>query len=200
VRSGGYTHLAIGSSLPWLMPYAIHHVEVAVSALAESRRGLVARAAERVRRYVDLEHWPAFGHSFEALAALLGQVASGGYGRVPASIAVLSGDVHHSYVARAGLPGTPVYQLTCSPVHNRVPPAMRAVFRAGWGPRATALGRVLCRLAGCEPDRVGWRKLAGPYFGNAIGTLVHSGQSATVVVEGTDPAGDLVRVAEVELT
>ena len=31
------------------------------------------------------------------------------------------GDVHYAYVARAGLPGAPVHQLTCSPVHNTVP-------------------------------------------------------------------------------
>ena len=199
VRAGGYDHLAVGSSLPWLMPHAIHHLEVAVSALAESPRSLVARGAERVRRWVDLEHWPAFGTSFEALAALLGQAAAGDFGPVPASVSVLSGDVHHSYVARAALPGAPVHQLTCSPVHNRVPPTMRAVFRAAWGPRATALGRLLCRVSGCREERIGWQKLAGPYFGNAVGTLVHSGRSARVTVEGTDPAGHLVPVADVEL-
>ncbi|WP_203612702.1 hypothetical protein [Amycolatopsis sp. SID8362] len=32
-----------------------------------------------------------------------------------------AGDVHHAYVARADLPGAPVHQLTCSPVHNTVP-------------------------------------------------------------------------------
>jgi hypothetical protein len=181
------------------MPHAIHHLEVAVSGLAESPRSLVARGAERVRRMVDLEHWPAFGTSFEALAALLGQAAAGDFGPVPASVSVLSGDVHHSYVARAVLPGAPVHQLTCSPVHNRVPPTMRAVFRAAWGPRATALGRLLCRVSGCPEERIGWRKLAGPYFGNAVGTLVHSGRSARVTVEGTDPAGQLVPVADVEL-
>ena len=54
----------------------------------------------------------------------------------PASISVLSGDVHHSYVARAQFdnPGvrTPVYQLTCSPIHNQAPAAMRPLMKLCW--------------------------------------------------------------------
>jgi hypothetical protein len=199
VGAGGYDHLVTGSSLPWLMPFAVHQLERAVSALAESPRRPVAGLAERLRQGVDLEHWPAFGHSFDALAALLGQVATGDFGTAPHSISVLSGDVHHSYVARAALDGAPIHQLTCSPVHNRVPRAMRAVFRAAWSGWATSAGRALCRVAGVAPGRLAWTKLAGPYFGNAVGTLVHSGQSAQVTVEGTDPTGQLTTVARVAL-
>ena len=199
VRAGGYDHLVVGSSLPWLMPYAVHHVERAVSALAESPRRPVAAPAEWVRQAVDLEHWAAFEHSFDALTALLGQVATGALGVAPHSISVLSGDVHHSYVARAALDGAPIHQLTCSPVHNRVPPAMRAVFRAAWSSWATAAGRALCRVAGLAPTRLAWTKLAGPYFGTAVGTLIHSGQSTVVTVEGTGPAGELTTAARVVL-
>src|SRR5207248_8559327 len=63
VRGDGYDHLVLGSSLPWLMPFAVHHLEEAVSALAESPRRPVAAAAESLRQVFDLEHWPAFGHS-----------------------------------------------------------------------------------------------------------------------------------------
>jgi hypothetical protein len=199
VRGGGYDHLVAGSSLPWLMPFAVHHLERAVSAFAESPRRPVAVPAEWVRQAVDLEHWPAFGHSFDALAALLGQLATGVFGEPPCSVSVLSGDVHHSYVARAGLDGAPIHQLTCSPVHNRVPRAMRAVFRAAWSGWATGIGRALCRIAGLPPTPFAWTKLAGPYFGNAVSTIVHSGRSAQVTVEGTDRAGGLVTVAQVAL-
>jgi hypothetical protein len=179
------------------MPYAVHDLEGAVSALAESSRRAVAGPAEWVRQVLDLEHWPAFGASFDALTVLLSQIADGD--TPPRSISVLSGDVHHSYVARADLAGTPIHQLTCSPVHNRVPPALRAVFRVAWRPGATRIGRAIRRTAGLAPTRVRWTKLAGPYFGTAIGTIVHSGQSALVTIDGTAPDGRLVEVARVPL-
>ncbi len=194
VCSGGYRHLAVGCSLPWLLPYGVHHLEAVASRLAESRWSPVAWAGESLRRAADLEHWPAFGRSFDALAALLSQLDPG-----LGSVSVLSGDVHHSYVARPDLDGPPIYQLTCSPVHNRVPPLMRGVFRTAWGPRSARLGRALCRLTGVEPSRLRWTKLAGPYFGNVVGTLLHNGQYADVTVETTQPDASLVRLVHVTL-
>jgi hypothetical protein len=182
------------------MPFAVHHLEAAVSAAAESPRRPVAAAAERLRQGLDLEHWPAFGHSFDALTALLGQLADGGVGEPPASISVLSGDVHHSYVARADLPGTPIHQLTCSPVHNRVPRAMRTVFRAGWTSGGARVGRVLSRATRVPATPLTWTKLAGPYFGTAVATLVHTGRTAEVSIEGTDADGGLRVVARQRLT
>jgi hypothetical protein len=227
--AGDYDHLVIGSSLPWLLPPAIHHLEAASERLAESPRRLVATVTERMRRGVDLEHWAAFGRSFEALTALLRQIAGGAGGAgaggaggagagtgggahpVPASISVLSGDVHHSYVARAllhtadgrrtGTPtGTPVHQLTCSPVHNDVPRAIRPVMRFGWSPSAAKAMRAFARAAGLPAPSVRWRKVAGPYFGNAVGLLVHRGRSAKVTIEGTTGDKRLVEVATVDLT
>ena len=40
-----------------------------------------------------------------------------------------------------------------------------------------------------------WKKLAGPYFGNAIATLEHRGRAAEVVIEGTTRTGRLCEVA-----
>lgn len=45
-----------------------------------------------------------------------------------------------------------------------------------------------------------WRKLAGPYFGNAVATLVHSGRSAEVTIEGTTADGHLRPVMRQRLT
>ena len=71
---------------------------------AGSRGRLVARLAELLRRKVDLEHWAAFGASFERLAALFERLGRGDHGAPPpATIAVLSGDVHHTYVSEATL-------------------------------------------------------------------------------------------------
>lgn len=45
-----YDHLVIGSSLPWLMPYAIHDLEAASERWAESDSRIVAAFGERTRR------------------------------------------------------------------------------------------------------------------------------------------------------
>ena len=44
-----------------------------------------------------------------------------------------------------------------------------------------------------------WRRLAGPYFGNAVSTLRHRGTRAEVTVEGTTSDGELFEVATVDL-
>jgi hypothetical protein len=209
---GDYDHLVVGSSLPWLMPPAIHYLEAWNESTAASHRPVVAKYAEKLRRAVDLEHWAAFGRSFEALGELFRRLGEGGAGSpghrvgaggayaAPASISVLSGDVHHSYVAEADFGtrmATPVMQLTCSPVHNQVPAFMRPLMRFSWS-RAAAHGvRQVARSAGVRHPAWTWKRLAGPYFGNAISTLRLNGQNATAKVEGTDKDGNLFEVAEV---
>ncbi|WP_018253702.1 alkaline phosphatase D family protein [Salinispora mooreana] len=223
---GSYDHLVLGSSLPWLLPPAIHHVEAWNEVLADSHRHWVANAAEKLRRAVDLEHWAAFRRSFDALGALLARIGGGtpdGTTRPPrepgqpgqpaasdpgaprpASISVLSGDVHHSYVARARFADpaviTPVHQLTCSPLHNQVPDAMRLPLRLGWSPALAMAARALSRTAGTGRRPLRWTKLADPYFGNAIGTLRHDGRAAEVTIAGTTSAGALQEVMRHQLT
>jgi hypothetical protein len=211
---GDYDHLVIGSSLPWLMPPAIHHIEAWNEKLADSRRPRVAGFAEGVRRTFDLEHWAAFGRSFNDLAELFRRLGAGGDSspghRIgaggayagPATISVLSGDVHHSYVARADLGAdvrTPVHQLTCSPIHNQVPAPMRPLMRFGWSRAAARAMRGLARSAGLRRPALSWRRLAGPYFGNAVATLRHHGTAAQVTIEGTTKDGHLRTVAAVDL-
>jgi hypothetical protein len=196
---GDYDHLVVGSSLPWLLPPGIHHLESWNERLASSARPRVAAFAERQRRALDLEHWASFQRSFDSLAALFAEAGSAG----PASISVLSGDVHHSYVARAIFRerpvAAPVHQLTCSPVHNQIQAYMRPVLRLGWWRGPAVVARALARAAHVAAPAVRWRKRAGPYFGNAVGTLVHDGRSARVLIEGTTTAGDLRPVAAVDL-
>ena len=199
--AGDVDHLAIGASLPWLMPPGIHHLEAIDELLSQSTRPRVARSAEQLRRWLDLEHWPAFGRSFETLGAMLG--ATGASATAPASISVLSGDVHHSYAARADLgPGvrSAVHQLTCSPIHNAVPAVMRPAMRLGWHRGVAGLAAALARSVGVPPPEVRWRKLVGPVFGNAIGTLICTGRSATATIETTTADRTLVTVADLSLT
>ncbi|HEX2774521.1 MAG TPA: alkaline phosphatase D family protein [Micromonosporaceae bacterium] len=218
---GSYEHLVVGSSLPWLLPPGVHHLESWNERLADSDRQWVARMSEQVRRAVDLEHWAAFHRSFEALAELFARLgtgepaATGGAGAAtqrigagpayapPASINVLSGDVHHSYVAEARFSldvVTPVHQLTCSPIHNQVPAVMRPLMRLGWWRGPSEAVRALARTAGLRRPIVRWRRKAGPYFGNAVSTLEHVGRTARVTIEGTDNAGNLNTIAAVKLT
>jgi hypothetical protein len=197
---GDHDHLVIGSSLPWLLAPAVHHVEAMNERLCDSPRQWVAAPAEKIRRGLDLEHWAAFGRSFEALGMLLGQLGSGP--DAPATISVLSGDVHHSYAVRARLGGdvhSAVYQLTCSPVHNRLPAVIQAATRLGWSRGAGRLARGLAGLAGTPAPGVRWNLAAGPYFGNAISTLIHRGREAYVLIEGTDARARLNRLGAVRL-
>ncbi|MEV4707706.1 alkaline phosphatase D family protein [Actinoplanes sp. NPDC049316] len=209
---GDYDHLVVGSSLPWLMPPAIHHVEAWNEKVADSAGPRRAAFAETVRRAFDLEHWAAFRRSFDALTELfrrLGQgdrgdrVGAGGAYAAPATISVLSGDVHHSYVARAALGPdvrTPVHQLTCSPIHNQVPAPLKPLMRFSWSRVAARGMRGLARSAGVERPPVTWKRLAGPYFGNAVSTLRHNGPQAEVLLEGTTKEGNLFTVAKLPLT
>ena len=73
---GVYDHLVVGSSLPWLLPPGIHHVEAWNEQLADSGRPWVAALAEKLRRALDLEHWAAFRRSFDALGELFGRLGS----------------------------------------------------------------------------------------------------------------------------
>ncbi|GAB1642616.1 alkaline phosphatase D family protein [Krasilnikovia sp. MM14-A1259] len=212
---GDYDHLVVGSSLPWLMPPAIHHAEAWSERVADSRGPRRAAFAERVRREFDLEHWAAFGRSFDALAELFRRLGEGGPGApghrvgaggayaAPASISVLSGDVHHSYVARAELGTamhTPVHQLTCSPIHNDVPAPLRPLMRLGWSRAVARVARGLAKAAGVPRPALRWTRVAGPYFGNAVATLRHAGPRAAVVIEGTTADGTLSDLTRVSLT
>ncbi|WP_404815621.1 alkaline phosphatase D family protein [Streptomyces thermolineatus] len=189
---GSFDHLLIGTSLPWLLPHAVHDAETWNAALCAGRRGpRWARLSERIRRAGDLEHWAAFPESFEALA---GVVARAGRGpEAPASVCVLSGDVHHAYVADARWrkgerPGSAVFQLTCSPVHNSVPAAIRLGFRLGWSRPARWAGRALRRHGHGAAPSVAWRRSAGPFFGNQLMTLTLTGRAAGLRLQQARPA------------
>jgi hypothetical protein len=188
-------HLIIGTSLPWLLPHAIHSIERWNETLNARHVGRWrGRLAEWLRQTADLEHWAAFGHSFERLGRALTAVARGTHGPPPATALVLSGDVHHAYVAGLVEPGEPaarVHQLTVSPLHNQAPHPMRVGFRIGWSRWAKRLAETLARLANTQPSRLSWEKQAGPFFGNQIGELVLRGRDARFLlwVTGRDDQG-----------
>ncbi|MGW1022189.1 alkaline phosphatase D family protein [Streptomyces sp. NPDC002577] len=182
-----FDHLLIGTSLPWLLPPLVHDAEAWNAALCRGERGARwARIAEDVRRRADLEHWAAFPASFDALTALVAETGTGP--GAPATVCVLSGDVHHAYVAEPSwpegrAPDARVLQLTCSPVHNSIPASIRIGFRFGWSRLGQALGRRFARHGRNGKPTINWRKTGGPWFGNQLMTLTMRGRSAALRLE-----------------
>jgi len=188
VEDGDYDHLVVATSLPWLLPRALHEIESWDEVLARPAHGrLVAGFAEWLRRAADLEHWAAFRDSFDRLARLFGRVGRGEHGApAPATICVLSGDVHHTYVAEAAWPDptqSRVYQITCSPIHNTIPRAMKVVFHVGWSKTAEVVMKVVSRLSGVPSLPIHWYHPTGPHFGNELALLVFDGRTARVTLE-----------------
>ncbi|MES5821433.1 alkaline phosphatase D family protein [Streptomyces sp. RG80] len=182
-----YDHLLLGTSLPWLLPHLVHDAEAWNAALCRGERGpRWARFGEKLRRRADLEHWAAFPASFDALAALIAEAGSGP--GAPATVCVLSGDVHHAYVAEPSWPAgagpdARVVQLTCSPVHNSIPLSIRLGFRFGWSAVGRFLGRRFAGHGACPQPSVDWRRTGGPWFGNQLMTLTLRGRSARLRME-----------------
>jgi hypothetical protein len=107
---------------------------------------------------------------------------------------VLSGDVHHSYVSEAAYRHpmeSRVYQLTCSPMHNGIPLAMRAVFRAAWDRTASRVTRYLVRFARATPASIDWKTTAGPFFGNHVASLRFDGRKAEFRLQKSEYEGDV---------
>ena len=194
-------HLMLASSVPWLMPPAIGDLE-AVNERNADRPGRRGKFAEKTRRAVDFEHWPAFLKSFLRLADMIARVASHPNG--PTTVSVLSGDVHHSYAARAEwaadsakTAGATVHQLVCSPVNNYVPLFLKPAFTLSWSRPAAALARWWARRRGVPPLPLSWANTCGPLFGNTIATLQVDGRSAEVLFEqprGPDVLDEVGRV------
>src|SRR3954452_2247433 len=113
----------------------------------------VKRLGEKLRQGLDLEHWAAWQDSFFRMTSLLRAVGSGERGEAPSTITVLSGDVHHAYLAEVGFPAgsgarSAVYQAVCSPFRNALEARERRIMRVALSAPARALTRALARLSG----------------------------------------------------
>jgi hypothetical protein len=188
---GDVDHLLVATSLPFLLPRAIHDLEAWNEALCAGAWGAaVARLAERLRRAIDLEHWASFRSSFERLARTLRRVAAGERGRAPASIVVLSGDVHYAYLAE-GLPEegfeTKLYQAVCSPFRHSLDPPLELANKIAFGRTAERVGALLARSARLPKPSISWSMKHGPFFENEVATLELHGREARLRLERTPP-------------
>jgi hypothetical protein len=188
--TGGFDHLVLVDTLPVLMPPAFHYVEAwneRVCAGAWGKRA--ARVGERLRRGLDLEHWAAFGRSFNRMTELLRAVASGERGDPPASVVMAGGDIHHAYLAQVEVPGarSAVWQAVCSPFRNPLDRHERVAARLGASPPMTAVARMIARAAGVRDPAVSWRLVQKPTFDNQFATIEVDGRAARMKIERTVP-------------
>lgn len=180
LATGDLDHLAVGSSLPVLLPTGLHQFEGWNEAVCGGAWGATAaRLAERLRQAVDLGHWGAFRASFDALAGLVTELAAGRRGGPPASLLFLSGDVHYSYLAQARPPGarTAVHQVVCSPIRNPLDRTIRFLNGFASTRAAAVVGRLLARTAGVPAPAFRWRVRRGPLFHNALARIDLAGRS-----------------------
>lgn len=173
---GGFRHVLVATSLPFLLPMGLHHVEAWDEAISQGAWGRPAAwVGERLRQAVDLEHWAAWQNSFQAVARMVTDLADGRRGPAPRSVTFLSGDVHYSYLAevdrdRDGDAGR-IVQAVCSPIRNPLPRVLRwfaVVMSYGV---ATPLGTLAARSAKVPDAPFTWRTVKGPWFDNNLALL-----------------------------
>lgn len=188
--SDDFDHLLFASSIPFLMSPGAHHAEAWNNALCNGVWGKrAAEASKRLREQQNLGHWSAFPTSFQRFAALLRSVAAGEGGSPPGSVAVLSGDVHHAYLAEAGFPAapstaSPVYQAVCSPLRNPLDKKERGAMRFAWSAEGKHLFRALARAAGVERAKIDWSLThPEPWFNNQVATLEIAGRHARMLLD-----------------
>ena len=166
----------------------------------------MARLGEKLRQGADLEHWAAFPESFTRLVTRLGEVAAGKHGAAPSTVLILSGDVHHSYVAPVHLPGRPLAERPGSAAGDRhaprssrspaprcaTPSRARSSGPSGWPTRARPAGSARCCAAACDWPRppVDWQLSTGPLYGNGVGSLRISGDTMVVRLERAELRGE----------
>jgi PhoD-like phosphatase len=187
--TGGFDHLLLGTSLPLLLGPGMHHLQAWTERLCRGAWGPRAASwAENLRRSEDLDHWASFHDSFAAMVELIGAVSTGERGDPPASILVLSGDVHHGYLAEVAFRGgthSRVYQAVCSPLRNALPGEKSRLQSGAWTKPAALAGRLLAGLVGVEREPLTWCLTHdAPLFENQVATLEIQGRSATITFEG----------------
>lgn len=202
---GGFRHLLVATSLPFLLPMGLHHLEAWDEAVSEGAWGKIpARFGEKLRQAVDLEHWAAFQESFRRVAAMAEDVADGGRGPAPDSVTFLSGDVHFSYVSEVErTAGSRIIQAVCSPIRNPLPRVMRSFGAVMSYGLATPIGALAARSAKVPDPPFRWSGIKGPWFDNNLACLEVAPEGLKLwwqrgVVEGGDNLNPrLERVAEI---
>lgn len=195
-------HLVLATSVPVVMPGGVHDLERWDELLCDGAWGRwFAKLGEKIRRGVDLEDWSAFHDSYVALMDLLRDIATPHDHPAPvppATITLLSGDVHFSFRARATFPDEPgrpapvsrVHQIVNSPIRNVLASRERRVVKLALSRGGALLTRLLRRAAGARADTTRWQVEDGPFFANHM-CLLELGESwGRMVLERAHPDDD----------
>jgi hypothetical protein len=191
-------HLLLASTLPFLLPPGVHHLEGWDEAIAKGAWGpLGARVGEKLRQSLDLEHWASFRKSFDDLTDLLAELVRAD--DPPASILMLSGDIHCSYLADARLkavdhPGTAIRQLTMSPFRNPVGKHFRLALRFLGTRWMTSVLHKVARSARVRDVAASWRTAYGLWFDNGVMTITVSDGKWAVDVDHAAVVGGRQRL------
>jgi PhoD-like phosphatase len=186
---GAYDHLIIASTLPVFMTPGIDGFEAWNEAVCAGAWGRMAvRLGEKIRRALDLEHWPAFQRSFRTMVELLEELAGGP--DAPGTISFLGGDVHTAYIAEVDVGErqvSRVFQIVCSPFRNPLTPSERRVIKIFSTRAAGILCRGLARAAGVRRPGVSWRLVTPLTFDNSVAVLDLDERRARVTIRRSAP-------------
>ena len=187
--AGAYDHLIIASTLPVFMTPGVDGLEAWNEAVCSGAWGrLAARAGEKLRRALDLEHWPAFRRSFTTMIELLHELAEGP--DAPGSISLIGGDVHTAYVAEVELgpqQESRVFQVVCSPFRNPLRPRERRVVTLFSTRAAGVACRALARSAGVPRPDATWRLVSPLTFDNSVAVLELDERRARLMIRRSAP-------------
>ena len=197
---GDYNHVLLASSVPFLLGRGLQHFEAWNEAVCDGAWGRrAARVGEWIRQQAKLDHWASFNASFRRIAALLAEMATGARGKPPASVLMLSGDVHHGYTApvslrgteqagtstAAGPPRSAVWQLVCSPFRKNFPMRYRRTHMFAESRVAQLIGRALTSMVKVTNPPLDWEINAEPSLNNQIATLELQGRRAVLRIATT---------------
>jgi len=188
------------SSVPWLLPPGVHHLERFISQLVAGKWGRrIARLGERIRREIDLEHWAAFGRSVEELTERLRQLSRTGPKYPPI---VFSGDVHFAYVAEQPLDnGNSAYQIVSSPLRQG-DAAYEQVAR--WAAMTATFDKVMRRFAGrsfrSETPQVRHRLVSDVWTHNNIASVTYRSDDVHVAIDRAELTAEGLRLSSLVST
>jgi hypothetical protein len=192
--TGDFNHLIFASTLPILLPPALHYMEAWDEAVAEGAwgKGVWARLGEKLRQGLDLEHWAAFQESFHRVIGLAKEVATGKRGEPPGSVVFLSGDIHNAYLAELAFPNgtdakSPIWQGVCSPIRNPLGGHERMTMKLAGSKPIELVARFLAHRAGVKDTDATWRLVTDQTFDNQVSTLDWEGKSAKLTLEKAVP-------------
>ncbi len=188
-------HLLLGTSLPVMVPGGLHGLQEWNAALCDGRWGKpIARLSEKLRRFLDLEDWPAFDASLRRLLSLIDDIRMGP--SAPATISILSGDIHFSFIARASFlsdsstskpvfedrRGSAVHQIVSSPIRQSLSRRDRRLMDFAAGRIGRRIGGLLTRSVTASAHQAAWEITHGPEFANDMALLTIEQRTMRVAI------------------